>query len=64
MTKSPSSPAAEVFPLEPGRVVRTPMGNMVTVRAIRSMADHVEVKVEYAEGEFAWFRPQFLRPLP
>lgn len=63
MTKLTSSPA-DSLTLEPGKAVRTPMGNIVLVRQIRFVGDHVEVKVEYAEGELAWFRPRFLRPLP
>ena len=50
--------------LDVGKAVRTPAGNIVIVREIRVVGDHVEVKVEYPEGELASFRAKHLRALP
>ena len=58
------SDASTTIALEPGKAVRTPAGNIVIVREIRVVGDHVEVKVEYPEGELASFRAKHLRPLP
>ena len=58
------SAASASLNLEPGKAVRTPAGNIVTVREIRVVGDHVEVKVEYPTGELAHFRAKHLRPRP
>lgn len=64
MTSTTSSPSANELLLEPGRMVRTPMGHFAVIRSVHLLGDHVEVLVEYAEGERAKFRACHLRPLP
>ena len=64
MTSSSCANAA-ALELEPGRMVRTPIGHFAEVKAIYMMAEgHAEVLVEYPEGERARFRAGHLRPLP
>jgi hypothetical protein len=58
------SDASTSLQLEPGKAVRAPAGNIVLVREIRVVGDHVEVKVEYPTGDLANFRAKHLRALP
>ncbi len=69
-TQSPSQKPVGSPPLnlEVGRMVRTPAGNFAAVVGIFAVLDgkqeHIEVLVQYPEGERARFRAAHLRPMP
>ncbi len=65
-TQLPSQKPAEgpQLNIEAGRMVRTPAGNFAVVKAVYAVGSHVEVLVEYPEGERARFRSGHLRALP